>query len=72
MRGNSNKKFILKRADGRWKSAFEACESLLEQGMERLLRSVSTFGSKPLIFFEVDRLYLSTRVVTRVTLVPVF
>jgi hypothetical protein len=37
MRGNSNKKLILKRADGWWKSVFEACESLLEQGMERLL-----------------------------------
>ncbi len=36
MRGTSNRKFNLKRADGWCKSVFETCESLLEQGMERL------------------------------------
>ena len=45
MRGTSNRKFILKRAGGWCESVVEACESLLEQGMERpLFGSVSTFG----------------------------
>ncbi|MDF2789153.1 MAG: hypothetical protein K0S80_2251 [Neobacillus sp.] len=38
MRGTSNRKFILKRADGWCESVYEACESLLEQGMERLIK----------------------------------
>jgi hypothetical protein len=38
MRGTSNRKFILKRADGWCESVYGACESLLEQGMERPLK----------------------------------
>jgi hypothetical protein len=71
MRGISNRILILKRAGGWWKPVFDACESILEQGTERFfLKLVSTFG-KTVKFFQGGQIVLSTRVVTRVTLVPV-